>query len=124
MASGDGLIVNMSSVAGQTGLGSNVAYCASKAALDSMTRSLARALAPTVRVVSVSPGWVEGEYAQRMNLALLEEQRQKTPLKKLARADDVAEVCWRWRCTCGTRLAASFRWMAGDRSAPNETPST
>ena len=56
------LIVNISSIAGIYGIGSNVAYCASKAAIDSMTRSLARALAPKIRVVSVSPGFVEGEY--------------------------------------------------------------
>ena len=86
------LIVNISSVAGQTGFGSNVAYCASKAALDSMTRSLARALAPQVRVVSVSPGWVEGEYASQMDPAILAEQRQKTPLKRIARAEDVADA--------------------------------
>ncbi len=87
-----GLVVNISSVAGTTGLGSNVAYCASKAALDSMTRSLARALAPQIRVVSVSPGWVEGEYASQMDPALIAEQRQKTPLKRIAYADDVANA--------------------------------
>ena len=59
-AGAGGVVVNISSVAGQTGLGSNIAYCASKAAMDSMTRSLARALAPQIRVVSVAPGWVEG----------------------------------------------------------------
>ena len=94
VVSGDGLIVNISSVAGQTGLGSNVAYCASKAALDSMTRSLARALAPGIRVVSVAPGWVEGEYAKRMSAAVLDEQKQKTPLKKLASAEDVAAAVY------------------------------
>jgi 3-oxoacyl-[acyl-carrier protein] reductase len=88
------LIVNISSVAGQIGLGSNVAYCASKAALDSMTRSLARALAPKIRVVSVSPGWVLGEYASRMNSSMIELQKQKTPLNKLATAEDVAEAVY------------------------------
>ena len=87
-----GLVVNISSVAGQTGIGSNVAYCASKAAMDVMTKSLARALAPQIRVVSVSPGWVEGEYAKRIDPAILEEQRQKTPLKRIARAEDVANA--------------------------------
>ena len=87
-----GVVVNISSVAGTTGLGSNVAYCASKAALDSMTRSLARALAPQIRVVSVSPGWVEGEYASQMDPAIIAEQRQKTPLKRIASAEDVADA--------------------------------
>jgi 3-oxoacyl-[acyl-carrier protein] reductase len=87
-----GVVINISSVAAVTGLGSNVAYCASKAALDSMTRSLARALAPQIRVVSVSPGWVEGEYAQRMDQAVIEEQRRKTPLGRIAEPDDVAQA--------------------------------
>lgn len=84
------VVVNISSVAAVTGQGSNVAYCASKAALDSMTRSLARALAPSIRVVSVSPGWVLGEYADRMPTQMLDAQRDATPLKRLATADDVA----------------------------------
>jgi 3-oxoacyl-[acyl-carrier protein] reductase len=87
-----GLVVNISSVAGQTGIGSNVAYCASKAAMDAMTKSLARALAPQIRVVSVSPGWVEGAYAKRVDPAMLEEQRQKTPLGRIAQAQDVADA--------------------------------
>lgn len=86
----DPVIVNISSVAGVTGQGSNVAYCASKAALDSMTRSLARALGPHTRVVSVSPGWVRGEYADRMPPQVLEVQEQATPLGRLARPEDVA----------------------------------
>ena len=92
LKSDDALIVNISSIAGRTGVGSNVAYCASKAALDSLTRSLARALAPQIRVVSVSPGWVMGEYAERMPPEMIEEQRQKTPLARIAEADDVARA--------------------------------
>ena len=92
LRSNDGLIVNISSIAGRTGVGSNVAYCASKAALDSVTRSLARALAPNIRVVSVSPGWVLGDYAKRMPPEVLEEQVAKTPLGRVATADDVARA--------------------------------
>ena len=84
------IVVNISSVAGVTGQGSNVAYCASKAALDSMTRSLGRALAPKIRVVSVSPGWVLGEYAMRMPQEVLDTQCAATPLARLADATDVA----------------------------------
>lgn len=91
--SGDpSLVVNISSVAGISGIGSNVAYCASKAALDSITRSLARALAPHIRVVSVSPGWVLGEYAQKFDPAYLQLQTDKTPLARLASPDDVANA--------------------------------
>jgi 3-oxoacyl-[acyl-carrier protein] reductase len=86
------LVVNISSVAAVTGIGSNVAYCASKAAIDSMTRSLGRALAPQIRVVSVSPGWVLGEYSQNIDPAYLKKQEELTPLNRLANPDDVANA--------------------------------
>jgi 3-oxoacyl-[acyl-carrier protein] reductase len=86
------LIVNISSIAGIYGIGSNVAYCASKAALDSMTRSLARALAPKIRVVSVSPGFVEGEYTKTFDPAFLKNQFDKTPLQRFALGEDVANA--------------------------------
>lgn len=94
LANGGGTIINLSSIAGQTGVGSNVAYCASKAAMDSMTRSLARALAPDIRVVSVSPGWVLGEYAKRFPKEYIQAQTEATPLKKLAAPEDVAHTIW------------------------------
>src|SRR5260370_39282970 len=56
---GSGAIVNISSIAGLTGMGSSVAYAASKGALNTMTRSLARALGPAIRVNAVCPGFVE-----------------------------------------------------------------
>ena len=87
-----GVVVNISSIAGRTGEGSNVAYCASKAAMDSLTRSLARALAPGIRVLSVAPGWVMGEYASRMDPAILEAQQGRTPLRRLAQPEDVADA--------------------------------
>lgn len=91
---GRSTIINISSVAGITGVGSNVAYCASKAALDSMTRSLGRALAPKIRVVSVSPGWVLGEYSSRFDPEYIQTQVDATPLKKLSTPEDVAETVW------------------------------
>ena len=87
-----GTVVNISSIAGVTGVGSNVAYCASKAALDSLTRSLGRALAPKIRVVSVSPSWVLGEYAERFTPDYIQAQVDATPLKRLATPEDVAET--------------------------------
>lgn len=87
-----GIIVNISSIAARTAVGSNVVYCASKAAIDNITMSLARALAPKIRVVSVSPGWVNGEYAQQMPSEMIQQQRQLTPLGRIAEAEDVANA--------------------------------
>ncbi|MDC3220143.1 SDR family oxidoreductase, partial [Saprospiraceae bacterium] len=86
------IVVNVSSIAARTGIGSNVAYCASKAAMDSMTRSLGRALAPEIRVVSLSPGWVMGEYARQSPAEYIQEQKDKTPLARIAEAEDVAKA--------------------------------
>jgi len=86
------LIVNISSIAGIYGIGSNVAYCASKAAVDSLTRSLARALAPKIRVVSVSPGFVEGEYTKNFDSSFLKNQMDNTPLERFAQGQDVARA--------------------------------
>lgn len=83
------IVINISSIAARTGIGSNVAYCASKAAMDSMTRSLGRALAPTIRVVSLSPGWVMGEYAKNLPATYIQGQKDKTPLGRIAEAGDV-----------------------------------
>jgi len=105
-AGAGGLVINISSIAGRTGVGSNVAYCASKAALDSMTRSLARALAPQIRVLSISPGWVNGEYARRMPPALIAEQEDKTPLGRIAEAEDVAAAVY--------AAAVHLRFSTGD----------
>ena len=88
------LIVNISSIAGIYGIGSNVAYCASKAAIDSMTRSLARALAPKIRVVSVSPGFVEGEYTKNFDPKFLQNQMDNTPLGRFATGIDVANAVY------------------------------
>ncbi|MAS34826.1 MAG: short-chain dehydrogenase [Anaerolineaceae bacterium] len=93
LAEGDGgVVINMSSIAGTTGLGSNVAYAASKAGLDSMTRSLGRALAPQIRFVSVSPGLVEGKYASSFDPAWKQGHVDQTPLGRLATGDDVADM--------------------------------
>ena len=88
-AGGNGLVVNISSIAGVTGMGSNVAYCASKAALDCMTKSLARALAPEIRVVSVSPGLVDTEFVRGLDQKWRDEQAARTPLRRLATPDEI-----------------------------------
>jgi 3-oxoacyl-[acyl-carrier protein] reductase len=89
---GQAVVINISSIAGVTGMGSNVAYCASKAALDAMTKSLARALAPEIRVVSVSPGLVDTEFVRGLDQKWRDEQAQRTPLGRLAMPDEVADA--------------------------------
>jgi 3-oxoacyl-[acyl-carrier protein] reductase len=87
---GGGVIVNISSIAALTGMGSNVIYCASKAAVDSMTRSLARALAPRIRVLSISPGLVDTDFVKSLDKAWRDEQAARTPLKRLVEPEEVA----------------------------------
>ena len=87
---GGAVVVNISSIAARTAMGSNVMYCASKAAVDNMTQSLARALAPAVRVVSVSPGLVDTEFVKSLDPKWREEQTARTPLGRLASPEDVA----------------------------------
>jgi 3-oxoacyl-[acyl-carrier protein] reductase len=91
-ASGDGVIVNVSSISAFSGSGSSIAYCASKAALDTMTMSLARALGPKVRAMCVSPGAVSTGFVAGRDRAALEKIAQATPLRRVVEADDVAEA--------------------------------
>lgn len=86
---GAGLVVNISSIAARTAMGSNVAYCASKAAVDNLTKSLARALAPAIRVVSVSPGLADTDFVKSMDRAWRDAQAGRTPLRRLALPDEV-----------------------------------
>lgn len=87
---GGGVVINISSIAAVIGMGSNVAYCASKAAVDNMTKSLARALAPKIRVVSVSPGLVDTDFVKSLDQSWRDEQASRTPLKRLAQPEEIA----------------------------------
>ena len=89
---GRGLVVNISSIAGTTAMGSNIAYCASKAAVDNLTKSLARALAPAIRVVSVAPGLVDTEFVKGLDESWRNRQVDLTPLGRLSDPDDVADA--------------------------------
>jgi 3-oxoacyl-[acyl-carrier protein] reductase len=95
-ASGNGLIVNISSIAASTGIGSNVAYCAAKAGMDIMAVSLGRALAPEIRVINVSPGVVDTQFVPGRDQAWNARQASTTPLRRIGTPDDIAaavEVC-------------------------------
>jgi 3-oxoacyl-[acyl-carrier protein] reductase len=102
-ASGEGLIVSVSSIAGTTGSGSSIAYCATKAGIDVMTKSLARVLAPQVRVLGVAPGVVDTGFVPRRGADFNEKTSATTPLKRVATADDVAAAI----LSCATHLGFS-----------------
>jgi 3-oxoacyl-[acyl-carrier protein] reductase len=102
-ACGDGLIVSVSSIAGFTGAGSSIAYCATKAGIDVMTKSLARALAPEIRVLGVSPGVVDTGFVPGRGADFNARTSATTPLKRVATADDVAAAI----LACATHLGFS-----------------
>ena len=99
-ASGDGLIVSISSIAGTNGIGSSIAYCAAKAGIDVMTKSLARVLAPEVRVLAVAPGVVDTGFVPGRGDDFNTRTAATTPLKRIATAEDIASAI----LACATQL--------------------
>lgn len=89
---GDGVIINISSIAAYKPFGSSVAYCGAKAALDSMTLTLAAALAPEIRVLSVSPGMVATDFVPGRTPEQIAKAGAATPLQKVAMPEQVAEA--------------------------------
>jgi 3-oxoacyl-[acyl-carrier protein] reductase len=90
-------IVNMASIAAITGVGSSIAYAASKGALVTMTLSLARVLGPQIRVNAICPGFVAGEWLKKgLGEEIYEAIRQQyadiSPLKATATPDTVAQT--------------------------------
>ena len=90
-----GAVVNTSSIAGVAGIGSSVPYAASKGALNTMTLSLARALAPKIRVNAVCPGFIDTPwFGKGIGEAGAERVRANaaanSPLKVASSADDIA----------------------------------
>jgi NAD(P)-dependent dehydrogenase (short-subunit alcohol dehydrogenase family) len=96
-ASGSGSVLMTSSIAGVTGGGSSVAYAASKGALNTMTLSLARALAPKIRVNAICPGfmdtrWFSDAYDKETAQRLRDNIKSTTPLQVVSTAEDVADA--------------------------------
>jgi NAD(P)-dependent dehydrogenase (short-subunit alcohol dehydrogenase family) len=112
-------VVNVSSVAGISGGGSSVAYAASKGALNTMTLSLARALAPLIRVNTVCPGYIDtpwftkgrGEAGAK---AVRDSVVARVPLKVASTADDIAQlVCFLASPLSGNMTGEVVRMDAG-----------
>lgn len=96
-AAGRGAIVNVSSIAGVMGVGSSIAYTASKGALNTMTLSLARALGPEIRVNTICPGfiqgrWLRGGMGDDAYEAARAAQERNTPLRKAGTPEDMAQA--------------------------------
>jgi 3-oxoacyl-[acyl-carrier protein] reductase len=88
-----GNVVSVSSVAGVGGEGSSIAYAASKGAVNTLTKSLARALAPEIRVNAVCPGPVDTRWLRKMMSG--EEIKDRTasyPLRRAAQPEDIADA--------------------------------
>ena len=114
-ASGDGLVVNVSSIAGFTGSGSNLAYVAAKAGVDVLTRSLAKILAPTVRVIAVSPGVVDSGFVPGRGADFNEKAAATMPLKRVGTVEDIASTIE--ACATQLRFATGSRFVIdGGRS--------
>ncbi len=108
-----GAVVMTSSIAGVTGLGSSVPYAASKGALTTMTLSLARALAPKIRVNAICPGFIATPWFEKgLGAQTMEQMRQRvtktTPLQVASEAEDIA-------------VAAVFLASPGARHITGET---
>lgn len=93
----DGSVVNVSSIAGVAGIGSSVAYAASKGALNTLTYSLARALAPDVRVNAVCPGYVDTpwfvkQFGSEMAERIAEAEGKRAPLQRAANGAEIAKT--------------------------------
>ena len=92
-----GAVVNITSIAGIAGVGSSIAYAASKGALNTMTLSLARSLAPDTRVNAVCPGyvatpWFGKRFGEERFAQITAEQAQATPLKRAGKPQDIADA--------------------------------
>ena len=88
---GAGSVINITSSAAYTAMGSSVIYCAAKAALASITKSLARALAPEIRVNAIAPGFVDTGFVN-WSAEELENLKRKTRLGRPVVSEDIAEA--------------------------------
>ena len=114
---GHGAIVNIASTAGLDGAGSSVAYAASKGAVITMTKSLARALAPEIRVNCICPGFVATGWVTRgLGADGFERTKanfdQMLPLKRSGTADDIANAAV-WICTSADFMTGEAMLLDG-----------
>jgi 3-oxoacyl-[acyl-carrier protein] reductase len=85
-------IVNISSIAARTGMGSSLAYLAAKAGVDALTIALAKILAPDIRVFSISPAGVDTDFVPGRTREQLQKVAEELPLAHITTPDDVARA--------------------------------
>ena len=118
-ASGNGSIVNVSSIAGSLGVGSSVPYIASKGAMNSMTLHLARQLAPEIRVNAVCPGlitsrWFRDGIGEEGYQKVKTRYESSVPLKRASTPEDVAEAVV-WLATATPVITGELLLMDGGK---------
>ncbi len=98
-----GVVVNISSAAALTGVGSNLAYCAAKAGLDALTMALAKVLGPKIRILAVSPALVDTDFVKGRDPERQRKIAETTPLRHVTTANDVARAV----LACVTHLGSA-----------------
>lgn len=121
-----GAIVNISSHSGFSGMGSSIAYAASKGALNTLTLGLARSLAPDIRVNAVCPGFVDTDWmAKKLDTAELADFKNKaaaiSPLQRLVSAAEVAEAV-HWFALGGASITGQLLVIDGGTHLTVSTP--
>jgi len=91
----EGRIINISSMWGQVGASCEVAYSASKAAIDGLTKALAKELAPSnIQVNCISPGMINTEMNSHLSEEDIEAIREEIPLMKIGECEDIANAAF------------------------------
>lgn len=110
-----GCIINISSIWGMVGASCEVAYSVSKAAIDGLTKSLAKELAPSgIRVNSIAPGFIMTDMNKEFSKEELEEIKEQIPLGKFGKPEDIAK-CAKWliedNYTTGQIISPNGGWV-------------
>lgn len=109
-----GAVVNTASIAGLAGKASSIPYAASKAGLINLTRNLARALAPDVRVNAVAPGFIDSPWTQGWPTERWQAVTTDTLLKRAGKPEEVAEAIF-FLCAGGAFITAHTLVVDGGR---------
>ena len=92
----NGCIINISSINGIVGAACEVAYCASKAGIDGITKTLAKELGSSnIRVNSIAPGAIDTDMNKDVSKEDWEIVKQETPLRKIGKVEDITK-CVKW----------------------------